>query len=244
MSIYRQYLESKTVVIVGPASSIVGTRQCNKIDSYDVVVRINDALPVPEELVDDIGTRTDVLYSNMNPNLTKYGNYRSINNIEEIKKLRWVCAPVPLVFPPTKVNIGNNPHMSQRQYLKKQAQYHDQFRKKMSGFPFHVADSARFAEFVDAVGGGLPNTGLAAINDLLDQPIAELYVTGFTFFKGGYYKQYDNCPLTEEQVIRDTPVGYDTGLHQINPQRRYLKKLISENARITIDKPLRDVLFN
>jgi len=64
---YKEYLKGKRVVIVGPAPSIVGSDQRDLIDSYDVVVRLNRALPVPEHLKKDVGTRTDVLYNCMNP---------------------------------------------------------------------------------------------------------------------------------------------------------------------------------
>ena len=44
------FLKDKTVVIVGPAPSIIGSNQGKLIDSFDIVIRLNKALPIPEHL--------------------------------------------------------------------------------------------------------------------------------------------------------------------------------------------------
>jgi len=241
MDTYNKYLLGKRVVIVGPASSIVGTKQGPYINSYDVIVRINDALPVPEDLKEDVGTRCDVLYSNMNDKPTPYSKYRTINNKDELKKLQWVSTPVPLEMPETRINIGHG-GLSAQKYLASQKVFCQRFQARVPEVPFHITDGKLFAEFVDAIGGGRPNTGLAAIRDLLNFALEELYITGFTFFKGGYYKQYDNMPLSEEQVLKETPVDFDSGLHQINPQKRYFRELLLRDDRIRIDDDLREAL--
>src|SRR5690606_15567982 len=42
------------------------------IDAFDVVVRLNHAWPLPEALKDDIGSRIDVLYHNLNPDHQRF----------------------------------------------------------------------------------------------------------------------------------------------------------------------------
>lgn len=243
MDDYYSFFRDKCVVLVGPAGSIIGTKQGKVIDTYDIVVRINDALPIPKELYDDIGTRCDILYSNMNDKPTPYCQYRTIKNERVLQELQWVCTPIPLNFSQTKVDLGHNPHLSQEEYLRRQSQYCQKFQNRCPNIPFHIADSDSFVEFVNNMNGGRPNTGLATINDLLCSSLRSLYITGLTFFKGGYYHQYDNCPLTEKQIIEETPVGYETGLHQINPQKRYFKKLLKRDNRLNIDEALQNALL-
>ena len=64
---FLEYLKNKRVVIVGPAPTMVDSKQHDIIESYDVVVRLNRALPILEKLKPDIGSRTDILYNCMNP---------------------------------------------------------------------------------------------------------------------------------------------------------------------------------
>ena len=57
---YLDELVGKNVVIVGPAGYMVGQGLGEYIDSFDVIVRVNHALPIA--LPEDYGSRTTVLY--------------------------------------------------------------------------------------------------------------------------------------------------------------------------------------
>jgi len=55
-------VRGKTVAIVGRAGSIEGTGHGAAIDQADVVIRINWVLPIPAPRVQDVGSRTDLVY--------------------------------------------------------------------------------------------------------------------------------------------------------------------------------------
>jgi hypothetical protein len=57
-------LRGKSVAVVGKAESILGSGEGDKIDSFDVVVRVNCVLPLDKAWAEDIGTRTDLLFFN------------------------------------------------------------------------------------------------------------------------------------------------------------------------------------
>jgi hypothetical protein len=59
---YRALLKGKRVALVGPSQSVVGLRQGTRLESFDLVVRVNFQWPVPPALVSDIGRRMDILY--------------------------------------------------------------------------------------------------------------------------------------------------------------------------------------
>jgi hypothetical protein len=59
---YAEFLRNKSVVIVGPCASILGSQQQQFIHSHDVVVRVNHGWPVAEHMHADLGSRVDVIY--------------------------------------------------------------------------------------------------------------------------------------------------------------------------------------
>ena len=76
-STITNFVSGKKVAIVGGSSKIIGTELGEKIDSYDVVVRVNVHWPCPRRLTDTIGlempqgnfvrhigNRTDILFHN------------------------------------------------------------------------------------------------------------------------------------------------------------------------------------
>ena len=63
---YEKYLTNKRIALVGPGYHTKNTKQCKLIESYDIVVRINDGISLAEKYFNDIGKRTDILYCTLN----------------------------------------------------------------------------------------------------------------------------------------------------------------------------------
>lgn len=59
---YYELLRDKSVVLVGPAATSTGSAQGAFIDSFDIVVRMNQQWPVAPADRSDLGSRIDVLY--------------------------------------------------------------------------------------------------------------------------------------------------------------------------------------
>ena len=55
---FNHYLRDKSVIIVGPASYLEGTKRGEFIESFDIVVRCNGFWKPPTNLQEDIGKRT------------------------------------------------------------------------------------------------------------------------------------------------------------------------------------------
>ena len=64
--LFVNYLKDKTIALIGPAESIIGTKKGHIIDQFDIVVRLNKSLPLPKKMSEDIGSRTDILYNSLN----------------------------------------------------------------------------------------------------------------------------------------------------------------------------------
>lgn len=214
---YRNYLKGQRVVIVGPAPSILNSEQHDLIESYDVVVRLNRALPLPEKLKKDVGERTDVLYNCMNPS-NECGGKIDIKVLKEngVKFLVSPYAPV------------------QDEYrFKKDIEAY--WKENGNAIPFCHVDHNHFKKLLQIM--QLPNTGICAILDLLKQDIAELYITGFTFFKGGYVKEYR--PYNEQQVLQRM-ARYN--LHNQEKQLKYMKNILSKDKRVKMDSALDEII--
>ena len=60
----KNILSHKSVAVIGPAPNLENKNLGNYIDSFDIVIRINEF--VSEELSSDYGSRTDVLFKSKN----------------------------------------------------------------------------------------------------------------------------------------------------------------------------------
>ncbi|MEX0598013.1 MAG: glycosyltransferase family 29 protein, partial [Candidatus Paceibacterota bacterium] len=216
------YLKGKRVAIVGPASSIIGSKQAALIDSYDVVVRLNKALPIPPDLSPDVGSRTDILYNCMNPT-DECGGTISINVLNKagIKFLVGAYPPVDSVGT-TKLRIKTDTLM-----------FYHKNRNYWNNFCY--TDKTHFLTLWKSM--RLPNTGTMAILDLLRFDIKELYITGITFFKGGYirtYRDYD-----EKGIIKHLQ---RFNLHLPEKQLQYASTQLLKDKRVILDNTLSDIL--
>lgn len=213
---YREYLSGKKVCIVGPAPGIVGSGQKDIIDSYDVVVRMNRSIPIPVERISDVGSRTDIYYHCMSTDPMNGGpiDFQYLQN-----NIKFISSPYPKIAPFDRDIIMFNQMNQDR-------------------LKFHIIDEKMFLEFSNKM-DTRPNTGISAIIDLLSFDITELYITGFTFFKGGYDKTYRD--QTEEQVMNHMG-RYN--VHKIEPQIEYLRELFISDKRLVGDEKLMEILNN
>lgn len=213
---YHDFLKDKSVVIVGPAPSIINSNQGKFIDSFDIVVRINKALPIPPKLINDVGTKTDILYNCLKQTSDCGGkiNFNLLKN----NNVKYLSCPYPPIHP-FKNDIAK-------------------FNKENKNYiNFHHIDAQYYLKISQAM-GTRPNSGICAILDILRFPIKKLYITGFTFFKGGYYKEYR--PLNENQVLSRMS---KFGNHDQNKQKIYMKKVLLNNNKVSLDNELKKILM-
>jgi len=214
---YAKYLCGKRVVIVGPAPSVDGSAQHDFIESFDVIVRVNEALPIPESVRCDVGSRTDILYHCM---LEMRG--RDFAALVDGWGLKFLCS----AFPNTRWYVRDNLsflHLGVR-------------------CPYRILPLLLWKRLFKALGCTTPNTGTTAICDLLSHDIKELYITGFTFYQGGYSQGYK-----EGDVDRDRDESRQVELleleHDQAAQCSWLRQLWKTDSRIKVDDALEQI-FN
>ena len=231
---YPKFLKGKRVMVVGPAGYLVGSGKGAEIDAHDVVVRLNNSFPLPAELREDIGSRTDVLYhtcGRIKKILNRVGN--GADGIEILQKdgVRWLVA--------------------------KHHPFRASFKNKAKTQRFLAANEGRIQTLcvVPRILGRIqqnlmgtdPNMGTLAIAHLLRTSVEELSICGIDFGASGYYPGYTLAPgyswnETRTRVLKSGGEKKKRGPHDKQKQIRFLARLFEGDGRVKIDERLRTVL--
>lgn len=232
---YFEYIEGKSVIVVGPADYLAGQGKGAEIDGYDVIVRLNLGCPVPEQLKPDIGSRTDVLYHvvmaqrqvRKNPDVLKLHSREEVQSWKE-DGLQW--------------------------FISKRSTEQARVRKlaglisgEISWMTIPVPNMRR----LELILRTNPNLGTVAIWHVLQSQAKSLYVTGCDFHRSGYHVGYGG--FNEEQAaagagskrcwgqVPQPPKG-SKGTHDVDKQLKYLARLRIKDNRFRTDEILSKIL--
>ena len=86
-------IPNKTTIIVGPSPHLKGKNMGNFIDSFDLVVRINE-LGIRKEYFTDYGSRTDVAFLSLTEESLRV--YKKM--LEKVKYLKYLCQCQRLLY--------------------------------------------------------------------------------------------------------------------------------------------------
>jgi hypothetical protein len=210
---FKKYIKGKRVAIVGPSDHLIDSDYGEIINSYDIVIRTNRAMDIDKKYSKDIGNRTDILATCFYP--PAIGNYTP----EKIKDngIKWLYCPLPLKRP-----------------FGKDIRQH--YMKLGEEFLIHVGDENRWDKLEKSI-DTRPNTGLAAIVELLAYKPKELHVCGFSFYSTNFIPSY-TTPQWQKVILDSIEVT-----HKQAPQKEYIFKLIKHNL-ITVDPFLQEMYDN
>lgn len=164
----------KRVIILGPASTALSDVEGLEVDGFDVVVRLNNGIMLALENPTALGSRTDVLFHNLNDS-----GPRSAGAI-----------PVPLLVE-QKLKYLVFPHWSFRGSKAKLYEKRDELSSNRY-FSLLVPSPAFCEDVRRSLGGLKPTTGASAILYFLACDLRELHIHGFTFFQTAYLPGYND----------------------------------------------------
>lgn len=215
--LYSQYLNNKTIVLVGPAKSILNHEYGEIIDNFDLIVRLNKSLPIQNKYKKYVGSRTDILYNSLN--ITDYPGENNINiNFLLNNDIKFICSSYPLIQP-FENDIFN---------FIKQSQYKLPFKffsEKLHNYNCKLLKTRPF-------------TGINAITDLLQYNIKQLFITGIDFYNSNYCR---NSIRKNKKILEKTKNNI---IHNSDIQKKYLKYLSLIDDRIIIDQVLDNILYD
>ncbi len=225
---YSRFLCDKRVVVVSGALHMEKSEWGSLIDSFDVVVRMNEGWKITKKYSSDFGSRTDILYSSLNLN-EKIGLF----DINGLKKhgLKWKIQGYQDRWKRTKKWMKMNKNL----------------------IPFRVIDWRQHAELASKmgliVGKQTATCGMTAIYDILKHDISTLYVTGFTFFitkpdsnENFYFKNYRK--ILGYHPRRGPGGKQATKKHPPKVEFRFFQKLCHKDKRIVCDPFLKNIVEN
>tara|TARA_R110000787_G_scaffold58500_1_gene133196 strand:+ start:325 stop:1059 length:735 start_codon:yes stop_codon:yes gene_type:complete len=223
VTLLKDIVKNKTVVLVGPSPHLVGSCLGPTIDAYDIVCRVNDVLP--KDLGGDYGTRTDILFHGCGTVDLEGFSFKMENNEEITKNIQLVVCPGIKADHGWKNSTADNFHSINKYSL-----------------PFQNMTPDTYNKYLTAVGAE-PNSGIMSLLMLLESSPKKLFLTGFSFYSQG--SSYDLCYYRghSEQKYRYADFNPVAG-HNQNIQNSYFKKQILTQFRdtIKIDSYLKDLL--
>jgi len=167
---YSDFLKNKRIALIGPSQSVEGSLMGNYVDSYDIVVRMirpsNPTFLIPDRLKLDIGTKTDVVYSNFDiPNCPdlKYFNYLKKQGVKYINSTR------PVQEIPIYSHIKNHIISSGMLYNNPPIEKYNKWSSKLKSSP---------------------HSGFCILLDILSFDIKELYILGYSFHKDSCIEEW------------------------------------------------------
>jgi hypothetical protein len=209
------FLNGKTVALVGPAASLKGQGRGEYIDSHDFIVRINYA---KIQSVVDCGSRTDIVY------------YDGSNHDYS------TCNPSILIcsYPTTEWFFPSRcrPNV-------------DRFEQKYEHYIMDsdAYDSLKYS--LDPNRKVRPNSGTIAMVDLLRSNLSKLYITGVDFYRSSYLNTHPDYGDKELKEIKSIFAQGDGGdHHDTDKQFHYFKDELMKDERIEVDEFLKEILSN
>lgn len=213
---YIKYISNKKVIIVGPAGYLEGKGLGHYIDSFDIIVRINHALPISNKI--DYGERTDILYHILS-HRSKDGIHKDLVTKDEIKMWK---------------KEGLKYLVSRHSFHSRRVQ---SLLKDLSIIGWIPLRQNFYDGIKNQISNKNPNTGVIAIMHLLRLKPESVNVIGFDFYRSGVYKGYGDI---KEGECADT---VNSQWHDNQAQIDYLKKVLRTERRLFIDDALKEILY-
>ncbi len=211
---YFDYLRDKSVVLVGPAAYLTGLNRGGEIDDYDIVVRMNNWVYVPESDKKDLGSRTDVLYHRLAS--VGFPKADDIKLWEDIN-IQWVV---------TK-SQGTDTRSKK-------------FKQLIDGKKFKWTNAEQTFNALKKQINRAPNMAVVAMVHLFEAPIKSLMVMGCDFYATGYCLGYKD--LTPEEIEKMREKNRYGKVHDMASQIEFLNKIKKTEPRLVMDDVLEEIL--
>lgn len=219
MKIFKDFIENKKIIIIGPASYLKQNPIADKIDEFDTIIRVNSSIDLVEKIPHIVGEKTDIVHATVAVDPSTNTNHRKIDFWikKEIKHLR--ISP-PGIKPSWLANIRTFEELNRNR------------------LDYSIVNPHKYMNYVKECRNTIPNTGFTAILDCLEYNPEQVHISGITFFKGGYMSEYGISSISEKQVRE---LFSRVQNHDIDEQINFFRKIYKER-KITCDNFIKESL--
>lgn len=228
--VIKDIFENKNVALVGPAKYMETMPVGEDIDNHDVVVRINRSWESIEKFKNNIGSRTDVLYSCL---IEKPANAGKID-VEKYKSMnvKLICVP------PASDLKGHAPNTSLHSLVNIES-----VQRLVKKIPVRIVDH-QFNNWLAVNVNCRPNTGYLAIYDILRMNPKKLSIYGFSFYLDGFIKGVKEG-IEKEQGKSEAQFAeqcFNSKRHNQANMWKFAKDTLLENKKVVLDAQLSKIL--
>ena len=223
----KNILSHKSVAVIGPAPNLENKNLGNYIDSFDIVIRINEF--VSEELSSDYGSRTDVLFLNLN-------NHSIELNKKMFKQKKTSADNIKLIVCPR-----NSLHVSpfhENNFVKEENIFQNYKLIGTDTELFHIGDKKN--KYLEDQIGCHPTVGTIALALLNEIDTKNIFIAGFSMYK---------TRLTYNKALYNflKPFGFNNKNkrgHNTDKEIAFLRSIFCENENVNGDPYFKTIIKN
>jgi hypothetical protein len=222
MDDFECFITNKRVVLVGPSYHLEGKSLGKKIDSYDVICRLNELFP--RNLEQDYGSRSDILFWHLcNADKSIFVNVAN-ENPKMMNNVKFLVYPRQHNDVNRRGGGGRTPKKNAEEWF--------------PGVPFYQIDTNKPKKWEQDTNAHL-TVGVLAILMLLEYELKELFICGMSFYK-------------HEGIFVNTPAYHSShrtsfirqGGHGIDESIPYLRKKIKHRNNVFGDSFFEELLLD
>ena len=215
---YSDHMKGKKIALVVSGASLFKKGLGDLIESYDVVVRLNRALPINLSKASDIGERTDVLYNTLDGFPEAGGPIDG--DLWRRSGVKYICSTYPkseyFTYPERSAHLNS---ILPTRWIKDEVYY-------------PIREYVKFR----------PNSGTTALMDILSHDIEKVHLFGLDFFRTLYDPRYLQSGDSKGAFERHL-ASNKRDRHDPDAQYKFFKHEVYPNDdRIEIDKYFKEIL--
>jgi len=217
---------NKRIVLVGPSPHLLDKNLGKFIDSFDIVVRVNE-IGVTPDLYKDYGSRTDVAFLTLSEEAVPI--YKEMINNVNYDQLKLIVHP----------RDENNLNPIRNEKTENVSTYYNLLNLDID---YYQIDKPTIFETTDLF-GCFPSTGSLTILELLNYNYCELYICGFSFYLTKYRYQPKRMEWWRIPKKNQHKHNYRQGGHNTRQEVKVLKKILKKHSNINDDKLFQKDIF-
>jgi hypothetical protein len=227
MTDFYNLINNKSIALVGPAGYMKGGGFGKDIDSHDYIVRLNRGIECVNSRQNDLGSRTDILYSCM----IEAPENTGVLDAESLQKEHLV----KFIVAPPESDIKGKSKTTRLHPMANQ----NTVNQIIQRIPFRIIDHVFHTHLASKV-NCRPNTGFLAIYDLLRHNPLKLSLYGFSFYLDGFDPDYKSDLKVKQ---KDYALKcFNSNRHVQKNMWKYAKDTLLNDSKVFLDPTLKKIL--